>query len=103
MDVPDEENAPEVVRGEGYHSPALLRLKEPPRPTAPIRRIAQAGRQLPDEAVAARFAAIEDQIGQLHQQQLAFFENLREAHAAFSRLVDRVEELADRVRELRGG
>ena len=102
LDAPDEESAPEDERPEGYRSPALLRLKHPPRPTAPIRRIAQAGRQLQGDVAAARLAAIEDQITQLREQQEAFFANLSQAHAAFSRLADRIEELSEQLRQQSG-
>lgn len=103
MSVGDEETPAAGGRGDGYRSPALSRLKEPSRPTAPIRRIAQTGRQLPGEAAAARLATLEEQLVRLEEQQHTLVANLCEAYEAFSRLAKRVETLAEQLGELRGG
>ena len=83
---------------DGYRSPALARLQDPIRQTAPIRDIAEAGRPEADSALDHQaLAALESRLEQLEQQQLAVVANLHEAHAAFMHLAERVSALARRV------
>ena len=99
MSVTEEDTTAPGARGEGYLSPALSRLQEPPpRPSAPIRSIADAPiRPTSESTVAQRVTALEARLAELEQQQLALVDNLCQAHEAYSRLVERVGELAGRL------
>ena len=95
----EEGDSAHGARGAGYRSPALDRLRDPPRQTTPIRRIAEASRS-PEPALASDqqlVEALEARLERLEQQQLALVANLHEAHAAFMHLARRVGELAGRL------
>ena len=102
MSVVEEGDIAPGARGDGYRSPALDRLRDPPRQTAPIRRIAEAGRNPAPELLPDRqlVAALEARLEQFERQQLALVANLCEAHEAFRLLSEKVGDLANRVETL---
>lgn len=91
-----EDRVPQVGRSEAYLSPAVSRLQEPPRPVAAVRGITEAPARPPELSINARLAALESRLAELSAQHTALVANLYQAHAAYSRLIERVGELEAR-------